>query len=118
MNINEVKQFCRSLPAVVEIEKTHPKNYLSYTLHGKKLAYINTREPEIWRFCFRVSSERFLELTDQPGFKPARYMARFHWVTLVNVDAMQEDYLQELILWSYQKALSRLPKKIQAELNA
>ena len=45
-------------------------------------------------------------------------MARFHWVTLVNVDAMQEDYLQELILWSYQKALSRLPKKIQAELNA
>jgi len=117
MNINEVKQFCRTLPAVVEIEKTHPKNYLSYTVHGKKLAYFKTSEPEKWRFSFQVSSERFLELTDQPGIKPARYMARFHWVTLVDVEEMQEDYLKELILWSYQKALSSLPKKIQTEVN-
>ena len=117
MNINEVKQFCNSLQGVEEIEKPHPKNYLSYTLLGKKFAYFKTSEPESWRFSFRVSSERFLELTDQPGIKPARYMARFHWVTLVDVEAMQEDYLKELILWSYQKALSRLPKKIQAELN-
>ncbi|MBL4638667.1 MAG: MmcQ/YjbR family DNA-binding protein [Proteobacteria bacterium] len=117
MNINEVKHFCNSLQGVEEIEKAQPKNYLSYTLLGKKFAYFKTSEPESWRFSFRVSSERFLELTDQPGIKPARYMARFHWVTLVDVEAMQEDYLQELILWSYQKALSRLPKKIQAELN-
>ena len=117
MTLDDVKHFCSSLPYVEEIVKPHPKNYLSYTLLGKKLAYFKTSEPEMWRFSFRVSPERFLELTDQPGIKPAKYMARFHWVTVVNIESMNEAYLQELILWSYQKALRSLPKKIQAQVK-
>ena len=53
-----------------------------------------------------------------PGVKPARYMARFHWVTIVNVNAFDSDYLKELIDWSYKKSLSRLPKRVQSEITA
>jgi len=98
-------------------EKTDPNNILVYSVHDKKFAYFKTSEPEKWRFSVRVSPGRFLELTDQPGVKPARYMHRFHWVTIVEVDAFYEDTLIELIRWSYDKALGSLPKKIQTEIE-
>ena len=77
---------------------------------GRKFAYFKTSEPEQWRFSIRTSPERFLELTDVPGIKPARYMAKFHWVTIVNVKAVPADYLQELIACSYTKAVTRTRK--------
>ena len=40
-------------------------------------------------------------------------MHRFHWVTIINVQAMDEEYLKQLVLYSYQKAMSSLPKKTQ-----
>lgn len=118
MNINQVKEFCLSLPGVTERESGHPSNLLSFSVGDKKFTYFKTSEPERWRFSFRVTPERFLELTDMPGVKPARYMARFHWVTIVNVNAFDSDYLKELIDWSYKKSLSRLPKRVQSEITA
>lgn len=118
MDINEVKAFCLSFPGVTERESGHPSNLLSYSVGDKKFTYFKTSEPERWRFSFRVTPERFLELTDMPGVKLARYMARFHWVTIVNVNAFDDDYLRELIDWSYKKARSALSKKLQAEIAA
>lgn len=117
MNVARVKKFCRSLPHVDEVESGHPYNVLIYSVRGKKFAYFKTSEPERWRFSFRAMPERFLELTDQPGIKPARYMSRFYWVTIVDVDSVGSDYLKELIEWSYDKAISSLPKKVQVELK-
>jgi len=49
-----------------------------------------------------------------PGIKPARYMGRFHWITIVDVSKVPDDYLCELIAWSYHKALASLPKHQQS----
>ena len=65
------------------------------------------------QFSVRVDPGRFLELTSVEGIKPARYMARFHWVTIVDVRRVPPAYLRELIAWSYDKALSRLSKRKQ-----
>jgi predicted DNA-binding protein (MmcQ/YjbR family) len=88
-----------------------------YSVGDKKFAYFKTSEPEQWRFSFRVSPDRFLELTDVPGIKPARYMGRFHWVTVVNPAILPADYLSELIDWSYRKALGSLGKVRRAQIN-
>ena len=87
-----------------------------YSVIGKKFAYFKTSAPEQWRFSLRVTPERFLELTDQAGIKPARYMHRFHWVSIVAVAGVDPDYLRELIAWSYAKACSALSKKVQKQL--
>jgi predicted DNA-binding protein (MmcQ/YjbR family) len=36
-------------------------------------------------------------------------MARFHWVTIVDVRSVPTGYLKELVAWSYDRALSALP---------
>jgi predicted DNA-binding protein (MmcQ/YjbR family) len=116
MNIEAVQKFCLSFPGVIEKESGEPSNVLAYYVGDKFFAYFKTSEPERWRFSFRVTPERFLELTDQPGIKPARYMHRFHWVTIVKVSSVNGDYLKELIEWSYSKAFGGLPKKIQKQI--
>lgn len=118
MDTDAVKAFCRALPGAQETLVASPGNILQFSVDTRPFAYFKTSQPEQWRFSVRVSPERFLELTEQPGIKPARYMHRFHWVTVVEVQRMPADYLRELIDWSYHKAVSRLSKKRQAELEA
>ncbi len=116
MNVTAVRTFCRAFPGAREKDAGEPSNVRVYYVGDKFFAYFKTSEPERWRFSFRTTPERFLELTDQPGIKPARYMQRFHWVTVVDVANMDPDYLRELIEWSYANALSRLPKKTQKQI--
>ncbi len=116
MNVKQLKDYCRTFQGVIPRDSGYPSNVLYYSVSGKKFAYFKTSEPEKWRFSIRVSSDRFLELTDQPGIKPARYMHRFHWITIVNVQSVDEGDFKELIEWSYAKAFSSLSKKAQSEI--
>lgn len=117
MDIEQVKTFCLAFSGATEKASGPPSNILTFSVADKKFAYFKTSDPEKWRFSIRVIPERYLELTDQPGIKPARYMHRFHWVTVVDVSTVDSEYLKELISSSYRKALSRLSKKVQAQIN-
>lgn len=110
MNVTAVKELCSRYPGATSTLYGPPSNVLVYYAGGRKFAYFKTSEPEQWRFSICTSPERFLELTDIPGIKPARYMARFRWVTIVDVGTLPDDYLRELIEWSYTKAITRTKK--------
>ena len=116
MDVEAVKEFCRAFPGATEKHIDPPINVLSFRVGDKKFAYFKTSEPEQWRFSIRVSPDRFVELTDQPGVKPARYMGRFRWVSIVDVDEFREEYLMELITSSYETAVRGLSKKLQREI--
>jgi predicted DNA-binding protein (MmcQ/YjbR family) len=116
MNLKELKQLCQSFANSQHTLHPDPSNILVYSVGGKKFAYFKTSEPEMWRFSIRVTPARFLELTDVPGIKPARYMGRFHWVTIVNLKALPPSYLAELVAWSYERALESLSKASRAAL--
>jgi predicted DNA-binding protein (MmcQ/YjbR family) len=111
MTADEVKAYCAALPGVSSELHDTPNNVLVYRLADKRFAYFKTSQPQQWRFSVRVMPERFLELTDQPGIQPARYLQRFHWVTLVNVEQMPGEQLRELIDWSYARALQALSRR-------
>ncbi len=117
MNTLQLKRFCSEFPATMVKLHEDPSNVLVYSVGGKFFAYFKTSEPERWRFSFRVTPDRFLELTDMSGVKPARYMGRFHWVTVVNVQTLPTDYLRELVAWSYQRAVESLSKRTRAKLG-
>jgi predicted DNA-binding protein (MmcQ/YjbR family) len=107
MDVAAVKEHCSRYPGVSSKLFGPPSNVLVYYAGGRKFAYFKTSVPEKWRFSICTTPERFLELTDVPGIKPARYLARFRWVTIVDVSTVPDDYLQELIEWSYTKAITR-----------
>ncbi|PQO89003.1 hypothetical protein C5614_29610 [Massilia phosphatilytica] len=117
MNVEELKLFCRGFVGATDVLHGAPTNILAYAVGGKNFAYFKTSEPEKWRFSTRVSADRFVELTDIPGVKPARYMGRFHWVTIVDVDRFPPAYLAELVEWSYHKALGSLSKREQRAIT-
>lgn len=110
MGSDELKQLCQNFPGAQSALHAAPSNILVYSVGNKKFAYFKTSKPEQWRFNIRVTPERFLELTGVPGIKPARYMGRFHWVTIVQPMAIPENYLRELVNWSYERALHSLGK--------
>ena len=110
MNVSQLKQFCRGFPQATETLYGEPYNFLVYSVGGRKFAYFKTSQPERWRFSMRVSGDRFIELTDISGVKPARYRGRYGWITIVNVSAFPASYLAELVGWSYQRALASLSR--------
>jgi len=116
MNTRQLKDFCANLPGASSRLYDDASNVLVYSVGGKRFAYFKTSEPERWRFSFKVSPGRFLELTDVPGIKPARWLGRYHWVTIVDVRSMPAAYLTELVEWSHQRALGSLSKVQQSRL--
>jgi predicted DNA-binding protein (MmcQ/YjbR family) len=118
MNVPQLKRFCREFPSVTETPYEEPYNFLVYSVGGKKFAYFKTSHPERWRFSTRVSPDRFIELTDVPGVKPARYRGRFYWITIVNVSSFPALYLTELVEWSYHKAFASLSRARQIAIHA
>ncbi|MEO8001413.1 MAG: MmcQ/YjbR family DNA-binding protein [Arenimonas sp.] len=116
MNTEKIKDFCKKFPGATSHIYGHPSNILVYFVDDKRFAYFKTSEPEKWRLSIRVTPDRFIELTDIPGIKPAKYFARFHWVTIVTPCNLSTDYLNELIEWSYRKALGSLSKARQLVL--
>lgn len=117
MNVAQLKSLCRGLPGATETLHREPWNFLVYTVGGKKFAYFKTSLPERWRFSIRVTPYRFIELTDVPGVKPARYRGRYHWITIVNVSSFPAPYLAELVDASYQRALGSLSKAMQIAIR-
>ena len=118
MNVTQLKQFCRGFRGATETLYAEPYNFLVYAVGGRKFAYFKTSNPERWRFSTRVAPDRFIELTDAPGVKPARYRGRYHWITIVNVSSFPGAYLTELVEWSYQRAFASLSRAKQSAIQA
>ncbi|MES5813290.1 MmcQ/YjbR family DNA-binding protein [Pseudoxanthomonas sp. Soil82] len=116
MDTGHLKEFCAALAGADVRLHGAPANILVYSIGGKSFAYFKTSEPERWRFSFKATPERFLELTDIPGIKPARWRGRHQWVTVVDVRSLPDAYLRELVEWSYRHALGKLSRARQVEL--
>ncbi len=98
----QLEKFCRDLPGANERLLPDPYNILVYSLDKINFAYFKTSEPARGRFSIKVTPSRFVELTDIPGVRPARYRGRYHWVTIVDVAGFPAGYLRELVEWSHQ----------------
>ena len=116
MNLAQTQRHCRSYRGARETAYGEPWNVLVYSVGDRRYAYFKTSEPERWRFSVRVTPDRFVELTDMPGVKPARFRGRYHWITIVNVESFPSDYLVELVEGSYRRALEAQPKRRQMEI--
>jgi predicted DNA-binding protein (MmcQ/YjbR family) len=110
MDIDELRQFCLSLPGATEDVKWG--NDLTFSV-GKKMFAVTGLEAAQGGISFKCTPEKFAELTERAGIIPAHYVARYHWVTVENTDALTAEELKDLIKNSYEMVREKLPKSIK-----
>src|SRR6266849_6156627 len=113
--IDWVRAFCLSLPHTTEdVQWEHD---LLFRIAGKMFCVANM-EPALvpTKIAFKCTPEKFAELVEIEGIIPAPYMARNHWVAMIEMDALRQPEIKELIQNSYRLVLVKLPKKKQVEL--
>ncbi len=85
---------------------------------GDKMFCVVRLEPTApVKMSIKCTPERFAELVEVEGIIPAPYMARNKWVAFVEMSALRQPEIKELIRNSYHLVLEKLPKKLQAELG-
>jgi predicted DNA-binding protein (MmcQ/YjbR family) len=89
---------------------------LVFTVADKLFCVTCLRGPHKGSISFKVEDERFLEFTGRPGFIPAPYLARAHWVQLPAAGAIPGAELAQLIRRSYELVRAKLPKKTRQAL--
>ena len=116
MDIESVRSFCLSLPHADE--KVQWGNDLLFRI-GEKMFAVAALEPSHGvALSFKCTPETFAELVEREGIVPAPYMARNHWVGLERFDALPDRELKPLLQNAYQLVREKLPKKVQAGLEA
>jgi predicted DNA-binding protein (MmcQ/YjbR family) len=115
--IDWVRAFCLSLPHTTEnVQWEHD---LLFRIAGKIFCVANL-EPGMGptKIAFKCTPEKFAELVEVEGIIPAPYMARNSWVAMVEINALRQPEIKELIQESYQMILEKLPKKTRADLQS
>jgi predicted DNA-binding protein (MmcQ/YjbR family) len=114
MNADSVGKLTRDWPGVSAEIKW--EDDLIFMVAGKMFCGLCVSGKEKGKLSFKVEAERFLELTDRPGFRPAPYMARAHWVTLDDPRVIPKSELEHFIRRAYELVFAKLSKKQQREL--
>jgi predicted DNA-binding protein (MmcQ/YjbR family) len=108
MNIDWIRDLCLSFPHTTE--QIQWGDDLVFKVAGKIHAITVLRPAKTW-LCFKVSPDKFAELTERPGIIPAPYLARAKWIALETENALSSDELAVLLRESYDMVVAKLPKK-------
>ena len=115
--VDWIRSFCLSLPLATE--DVQWEHNLLFRIAGKMFCIANL-EPGVspTKIAFKCTPEKFAELVEIDGIIPAPYMARNHWVAMLEMEALRQAELKELIEKSYHLVREKLPKKTQASMIA
>ncbi len=113
MDVDWIRNLCLSFPQTTE--QIQWGDDLIFKVAGKIHAITVLHPAKIW-VCFKVSPEKFVELTERPGIIPAPYLARAKWIALETKDALPPDELAQLLRESYDMVVAKLPRKTRETL--
>ncbi|MEO6393761.1 MAG: MmcQ/YjbR family DNA-binding protein [Pyrinomonadaceae bacterium] len=110
MNIEELRTYCLSFPAVTEDIKWGAD--LCFCV-GEKMFCV-TGVDGGYGMTFKVRDDEFDELCETEFFQPAAYVGRYKWVTFRSPEAraaFSDKELKRYIKQSYELIRDKLPKK-------
>ena len=113
MNSEKAKTLCRGFPGALEEIKWGDDTV--FTVGGKM--FMVTGADIGSGMSFKVEDERFLELTDRPGMRPAPYLARAKWVRVDSPRTLSDQEAAALLRRSYELVFAKLTKKLQREIG-
>lgn len=115
MKFDAIKKYCAALQGATFDLKWGADHV--YSVGGRMFAVTHQKADGRVSVSFKVDDARFLELTDQPYFIPAPYLARAKWVQADDTSKVPIAELKSLLSRSHQLIAARLTKKAQRELG-
>ncbi len=106
-------EHCGSLPGVTEDVKWGDNLVFSVGLKMFAVFNVPAGEP----FSFKVDTDAFALLTQQPGIRPAPYLAKHSWVALDSRDTLPREVLEDLLQEAHAIVAAKLPKRLRDELK-
>lgn len=116
MNYTKLIAYCNALPHAESERKW--SNTLVFMVHRKMFAIFilddKDKPTELW--C-KVDDDVFLSYTEQPGIRPAPYLARAKWIAMTS-KAMTDAMAKETLRRARELVVMKLPKRVQRQLLA
>lgn len=113
MDIESLRKFCTSFPAVTEDVKWGYD--LVFSVGGRMFCVIALEGP--FKCSFKVKDDEYEELSIKDGFQPAPYMARAKWVLVTKPGKMNKKEWESRLTQSYELVKAKLTKKMRTELG-
>ena len=114
MNIEQLREFCLSLKGVTEdIKWGHD---LCFCI-GEKMFCVTGLTGPI-KVSMKVKDEEYDTLSSSDGIIPAPYMARNKWILVEDSARFTKKEWEHYIRQSYEMVKSKLPKKLQKEIDS
>ena len=114
MNIEELREFCLSLPAVTEDIKW--EEHLVFSVAGKIFCLTGLDPP--LQVALKVPEDQFDELTQTGEIVQASHFARRQWVTVLEESRFSRMEWENHIRQSYNLVKSKLPKRVQSGIDS
>ena len=104
MNIDSIRKYCLSFPQATE--NLQWGDELCFKVKGKIFTIVSLGSvPQ--SICFKCSPEKFAELCEQDGIRPAPYVGRYKWALLERLNVLADSELREQIRQSYEMVASK-----------
>ena len=115
MNIEEVRDYCLSLPHTTE-DFPFDETTLAFRIEGKIFAMIDLEKTQ-W-FVLKCDPEYAIELREKyPEISGAWHMNKKYWNQLNLFGTLHNELIKNLICHSYNEVIKKLPHKVKDEKN-
>ena len=108
MTLENIQNICGKFGDVTEDIKW--EDHLCFNVGGK-MFLITSPDLSPVTASFKTSEEKFNELSERDGFKPAPYLAKHKWIFVDSISRMNNKEWKELLEISYNLIKAKLPKK-------
>lgn len=114
MDIEQVREFCLSLPGATE-DMPYGPDWLVFRIEGKIFLHINL-EASVKCIAIKMDPERNEQLRQlHAGITAAYHLNKKHWSDISLEGCFSIPQIQRWILDSYHLVLGGLPKRIQSK---
>jgi predicted DNA-binding protein (MmcQ/YjbR family) len=114
MNVESLRAWLLTLPHVEETMQWG-ENLVFWVgdkaIGGKMFALANLSPDSHGVLSFAAGPERFAELLETEGAKPAPYLARAHWIAIDSYDVFPSSELKEHLRNAHAVVYAKLPRR-------
>ena len=99
MDVDSIRRHCLSFPNTKE--KLQWGETLCFKVSEKIFTLVSLDVASETRLSLKCTAERFAELIELEGVRPAPYVGRYYWIALEQLDSLPDKDIEELIAASY-----------------